>query len=312
MQAKVDSCEATFWEHVIELRRTFIAAFAIILIGIATSLFFYQELLNFFILPLSKQTEELAVHPLALKRIENTTGNDIIYRLSHDTSIISSEFPLLGKRERHISIPPGKSITLAHKRKNSNLVLLGPLEGITTTLKVCFWTGIVITSPFWLYLVLSFIAPAFNASRRHLAIGFLAISLVFLFSGFLFAYCITLPLANQYLLAFSSSLGENLWSLQRYIDYTLLLLLANGLAFELSLVLFFLVHIGILTEEMMRSKRRHAIVAAFILAAVLTPPDVLTQILLAIPMLVFYELAILYAKQKPLSWQERAELFPSP
>lgn len=300
MAAKVSSAEATFSQHIIELRTTLLRAFSIALLGVAIALFFYQQILEVLLLPLNKQTEELATHTLAVKNIENTTDKEVLYFFSNNASLLSADFPIFSEKTSEITIPPKKSITIAEKRKNANLVLLSPLEGITTTLKVCFWTGIVTSSPFWLYIFFQFIEPAFEDKRKRLALPFLGTSLLFLLAGVMFAYFVTIPLANQYLLAFSSSLGENMWSLQHYIDYTLILALANALAFELCLLLFFLVQVGILTEDFMRSKRRHFIVAAFILAAILTPPDVLTQALVAIPMIGFYELTILYAKQKAL------------
>ena len=86
--------------------------------------------------------------------------------------------------------------------------------------------------------------------------------------------------------------------LTHYLDYTIFLLLANGLAFELCVLGLFAVHLGLVTAEGLLAKRRVAIVGAFILGALLTPPDVLTQIMLAIPLIVLYEGIILYARLK--------------
>jgi sec-independent protein translocase protein TatC len=110
------------------------------------------------------------------------------------------------------------------------------------------------------------------------------------------AYWFTIPLANQYLQAFNASLGQNAWSFAHYVDYTLLIMLGHIIAFELSLLLLLLVHFRILSPEWLVSKRRYMIILTFILAALLTPPDVITQIALAIPLILLYELAIFYAK----------------
>jgi len=177
-----------------------------------------------------------------------------------------------------------------------NLVIFGPIDGMSITLKVCFWMGIVLSSPCWIYLILRFAAPAFEQREWQMVIPFISLSILFLGIGVGFAYFMTIPLAKQYLELFNASIGTNLWSLSHYVDFTLFLILANAMAFELSLILFFLVHFSIVSPETLASKRRYMIVLAFILGALLTPPDVLTQLMLAIPLIGLYELAVLYAR----------------
>lgn len=181
-------------------------------------------------------------------------------------------------------------------QNNTILVLLGPLEGMLAAIKVSFWIATVGTSPAWLLVLLQFIFPGLKSKEKRMAIAFVLTSIVFVSLGLLFAFYITIPLANQYLLAFNETIGQNLWSLERYLDYTVFLLLANGFAFQLGALGVFAVRLGYLSAEMLISKRRHAIVAAFVLAALLTPPDVLTQLLLAIPLMGLYEGLILYAR----------------
>jgi sec-independent protein translocase protein TatC len=124
--------------------------------------------------------------------------------------------------------------------------------------------------------------------------------IAFLLFGLLFAYYVTIPLANQFLYAFNLSIGENLWSASLYLDYTVVLLLANALAFELCAVLLLCVHYGVISSRWLQAKRRYIYVAIFVVAAVLTPPDVLTQLLLAIPLVIFYEMIVVYARWKAL------------
>lgn len=180
----------------------------------------------------------------------------------------------------------------------SGLLVLGPLEGISIAFKVCFWLGVVLSSPAWGFTLLRFIVPALRKEERSLLFPFIILSYLFILIGFASAYFMTIPLANTYLQTFNASLGVNLWTLSNYLDYTFFLLLANGIAFEMGLLLLFLVHIRILTAELMIAKRRHMIVLAFILGAFLTPPEILTQLMLALPLIILYELAILYAKYR--------------
>lgn len=177
-------------------------------------------------------------------------------------------------------------------------VLLSPFEGFQTALKVAFWVGLTATSPLWLYVVLRFLYPALQTSERRLIAPFLLLSALFISLGVVFAFTVTIPLANSYLAHFNGNIGINLWSLGFYIDYTLMLLLANGLTFELSIVMLFLIHLKWLSIDWLRSKRRLVIVLIFVLSAIITPPDILTQLLLAIPLMLLYEATIIYAYLK--------------
>jgi len=178
------------------------------------------------------------------------------------------------------------------------LVLLSPLEGIVSVMRISFWTGVVVSSPLWIWSLMRFISPGLHDRERRLTISFLMTSLAFIVIGGAFAFFVTIPLANQYLLAFNQGIGINLWSLERYLDYTLFLILANAIAFECGAIGIFAVRLGVVTAETLSAKRRHAILGAFILATILTPPDVLTQLMLAIPLIALYEGLIIYAKFK--------------
>jgi sec-independent protein translocase protein TatC len=117
-----------------------------------------------------------------------------------------------------------------------------------------------------------------------------------LLCGFFLGYTVTLPFANHYLVHFNQKIGYNLWSLPDYVDYTLFILLANGLICEIGCLVFFLVHYGYLKAQQLIHYRRYAVVLAFILGAVFTPPDILTQMIMAISLLGMYETAIYYAR----------------
>lgn len=144
--------------------------------------------------------------------------------------------------------------------------------------------------------MMQFIAPALQTKERRWMVPFVVLSLIFLSLGMAFSYFITIPLANQFLSSFNSEIGVNMWTLSSYLDYTIILLLSNALAFELCVILMFLVHFRKLSAEKLISMRRYAIVSIFIASAILTPPDIFTQFMLAIPLILIYELAIIYAR----------------
>jgi sec-independent protein translocase protein TatC len=290
---------ASFWEHVSELRQTLIKILALTIVGMGISLFFYQEIFSLLAYPLN-QNESAALEQQEIQHLRITNSSAIEQSYTLPSSILNNSVSISSDVKEHSSgnyqIPPGGYIEYEKVNQNHKLVVLGPLDGMLASLKLSFWIGIVGTSPIWLFFLLEFLAPALKPKEKRLIIPFVIISLIFLSLGFSFAYFLTIPFANHYLQLFNQTIGENLWSLSTYMDYTISLLLANALAFECCVILLFLVHLGVFTARSMRKKRKHAIVLAFILGAVLTPPDIFTQFLLAVPLIGFYELIILYAK----------------
>lgn len=299
---------ASFWEHVDDLRRTLIGVIGTLVLGIICALIFYPSIFSFITKPLQSlnAASPLQHQEIRRERISNSSSQETLYTLPSDV-----QNPLVTSPEvkeitpRTFAIPKGGFLEIERTLSSKNLVVFGPLEGMIIALKTCFWIGLVGTSPIWLLLILKFVAPALRQSEQRLLIPFLLTSLLFLSIGFIFAFFITIPIANRYLYLFNESLGTNLWSLSSYLDYTIFLLLANGIAFELSVIVIFMIHLGLLSAERMAQKRRQVIVGAFILGAILTPPDIATQFMLAIPLIGMYELTILYARLKEKSLRRK-------
>ena len=275
-----------FWEHVSELRKTLVQILGVLVVALVLSLYFYQEILTFFTAPL--YNAPLRKEVIAHIEVFNATAEPQNYTLNDGEKYVD---PSKGG-----VIAPGERLLIEKAAPANALVVFGPIEGMLIALKVSFWTAVVFSAPFWAYFILRYLLPALHPDEKRLLAPFLALSAAFIAAGLLLAYKITIPLANAYLQAFNSTIGTNLWSLSNYLDYTLFLMLANAFAFELAVVTLFLVHLGVLTAEFLAGKRRYAIVAAFILGAILTPPDILTQLMLALPLIALYELALLYAR----------------
>ncbi len=286
--------------HVYELRQTFIHCLITIAIAVAICFYFYQDIFHILTQPLMQQqttTQSLIRQEIKRERFFNPSSTEIVFSLPLNSALATEIAQGIRSLDnKKYLIPPGGSIEIDTPAPTQNLVLFGPIEGMTLSLKVCFWLGLILSSPIWLWLIFRFFAPGLRKQERQLAVPFLGLAALFLAGGIALAYFITIPLANQYLWTFNADIGTNLWSLSQYIHYSFFLMLANGGAFELGLVLFVLVHLGILGAEAMAAKRRHMILIAFILGALLTPPDVLTQVMLAVPLILLYELAIIYAK----------------
>jgi sec-independent protein translocase protein TatC len=293
-----------FWDHVEELRKTLIRIIGIIALGMVCAFVFHEKIIALLTNPVNRtHTSQLEEQPITRVRVINSGTAEAIYSLpsnGYPPDELSRGTHLIDKTT--YLIPPGGYIVINKKASDSRLAIFGPLEGVITALKISFWVGIAGTAPLWTYMLLCFVAPALRAQERYLILPFLGISLLFLIIGILFGFFVTIPLANLYLQTFNSNIGVNIWSLMSYLDYTFFLLLANALAFELCAVGLFAVHLKLVTAEGLAAQRRVMIVAAFVLGAVLTPPDILTQFMLAIPLICFYELVILFARCRGASW----------
>ena len=168
-------------------------------------------------------------------------------------------------------------------------------EPFFTRMLVAFVAGLFISSPFIFYQIWAFIAPGLYDEEKRFIIPVAVISALFFIGGGLFCYFIVFPYAFNFFIGFSTQSIQITPRISDYLDFILKLLLAFGLIFEMPLFSFFLSRMGVLTAGMMRRSRRYAIVGIFIVAAILTPPDVVSQLLMACPMLILYECSILVA-----------------
>ncbi|HEV8053160.1 MAG TPA: twin-arginine translocase subunit TatC [Parachlamydiaceae bacterium] len=289
---------ASFWGHVEDLRRTLLRMLLIILSAVVICFICYEPIIAVLTKPLKHSKSATPIEErLEYIRVHNSESTSLSFilpaksLLSHDLSYDiepTSEFTYL--------ISPGGSLVYAKTAAQQNeLVVLGPLEGILIALKTSLWVGAFISSPLWLLVLAQFFLPGLRAHEKNLILPFIITSLVFVITGCLFAYLLTIPMANHYLVNFNEGIGINLWSLGNYLEYTLFLLMANGIAFELGAIGIFAVHLKFLSAETLRNNRRFAILGAFMIATFLTPPDVLTQFMLAIPLIGLYEALIFYA-----------------
>ena len=164
---------------------------------------------------------------------------------------------------------------------------------ITTSLIV----GIIISFPYFIWEMWRFIKPALHKNEKTKVRGVVFFSSLLFFTGVLFGYFVVSPLSINFLGGyFVSSIIQNQISFSSYINTVSILTLANGLIFQLPIFVYFLSKAGILTESFMRKYRKHSLVIILILSAIITPPDVTSQILLSLPVLFLYEISIKISK----------------
>ncbi|QTA87449.1 twin-arginine translocase subunit TatC [Desulfonema magnum] len=176
------------------------------------------------------------------------------------------------------------------------LIFTGLPEAFFTYLKVAFLAGLMLAAPVILYQFWVFVAPGLYSTEKRILFPIVFLSSFFFIGGALFGYFIVFPMGFKFLLGFASENIQALPSMREYLGFSAKLLLAFGLVFELPLVLTFLARLGIVSVGFLKKNRKYALLLFFIGAALLTPPDVVTQILMAIPLMLLYEISILGAR----------------
>ena len=169
-------------------------------------------------------------------------------------------------------------------------------------MRMAFWTGLLFSMPLIVFFVGSFILPALKPGEKQLAARAGLLGIVLFAGGVLLGYFYTLPFALSAMFVFNDWLGVvPLWTVSSYVVFSTQLLIAFGLAFEIPLVLLILGRLGIISGEWLRKHRRHAVIVALTIACVLTPPDVVSQIMMTIPLMLMYEGCIWLV----LAWDRR-------
>lgn len=168
-------------------------------------------------------------------------------------------------------------------------------------IKVTMFAAFVIALPFVLYQAWAFIAPGLYAHERKLVLPLVATSTVLFVTGMSFAYFVVFPVVFHFLTAFTPEGVDMATDIQKYFDFVLTLFLAFGLAFETPVAVVILTRMGIVTVEKLKAARPYLVVGAFVVAAIFTPPDVVSQLLLAIPLWLLYEVGLIVASllEKP-------------
>ncbi len=168
-------------------------------------------------------------------------------------------------------------------------------------LSVMIWTcltaGFIMAFPFILWEFWKFISPALYEKERKYAKSFIIVSSFLFFLGVLFGYFILVPLSINFLANFTiSSVVENQIDINSYISLVKTTSLATGLVFELPIIIFFLAYLGLITDAFLKEYRRYAYLLILIIAAIVTPPDVISQLIVSIPLIILYECSIIIAK----------------
>jgi len=205
--------------------------------------------------------------------------------------ILLALIPFANKLYGYLALP-----LIRHLPQGGTMIATEVASPFLTPIKLAFFVALFLAMPVILYQLWAFVAPGLYRHEKRLAVPILFSAMVLFYVGCAFAYFLVLPAVFAFMTSVAPAGVAVMPDIGRYLDFVLVLFLAFGLCFEVPVVLIILVALGVVTPAQLAKSRSYAIVGAFVVAAVLTPPDVFSQMMLAIPMIVLYELGIFAAR----------------
>ncbi len=198
---------------------------------------------------------------------------------------------------RHIFAWMSEPLLQALKlEKHGEIIFTGLAEPFFTAVKISLFAGFFFSLPFILYQIWAFVAPGLYENEKKLILPFVFWGTIMFVLGAAFAYYVVFPIGFKVLITFGGSQFTAMPKMSEYVSFFGKLMLGFGIAFEMPVVTYFLAKLGLVTDRTLIDFSRYAIVVIFILAAVLTPPDLFSQLAMSVPLLVLYGVSIIIAK----------------
>lgn len=183
-----------------------------------------------------------------------------------------------------------------HMPPGAHMIAIGVASPFLAPLKLTLVVAFLVAIPFVLYQIWAFIAPGLYQHEKRLAIPLLLASIVLFYCGMTFAYFVVLPIIFQFMLTTAPAGVAVMTDINQYLDFVLTLFIAFGVAFEVPIATILIIASGLVSRQTIADKRPYAILAAFVIGAVLTPPDVISQTLLAVPMWLLFEFGLFFSR----------------
>jgi sec-independent protein translocase protein TatC len=184
------------------------------------------------------------------------------------------------------------------------LIFRSVAEAFFTYMKVGFVAGLMLASPFILYQIWGLVVSRLDQDKRRYVLLFVLGGSLFFALGILFGYFVALPFGCRFLLRYASNTIKPMPDMNEYLSFSVKFLLTFGLVFEFPILLLILARIGVINAKMLAQKRRYAILLIFIFAFIVSPPDIISQVLMALPLMGLYEVSILLCKIFPKGPEE--------
>lgn len=177
---------------------------------------------------------------------------------------------------------------------NQGLVYTGPLDKFIAHIKLSIVVGFIISCPYWLYHVWKFVAPGLYKKEKNYAAAFISSGTGLFLTGAAFSYFVVLPMAFKFLFSFGGDTDKPMITIESYFDFFTQMCLIFGLSFELPLVIAVLGMLGIVSQNFLKQNRRYAIMTLAIICAIVTPPDLMSMVMMLIPMILLFEIGVFF------------------
>ncbi len=308
--------------HLVELRKRLGLSVLSVFIAFIIAFIFHNGILTWITAPLNNaltevgrivesqdkaewkmQTEENNI--TVVKSAPSDIADKLEDRLKEAAKIADTKLSLILEEASQAAKELSQSLKILDQNL-SQLKTHNEFEGKITThqvggaffvaLKVSFFAGLIGAMPFILYQLWLFIAPGLYSNEKKMVIPFVAGGSIMFFIGVIFAYYVVTPFGFQFLITFGSFLYTPFINIEDYVGFFTKIMLGFGLAFELPVFAYFLALLGLVTDRTLKDFFKYAVVIIFVLAALLTPPDILTQLLMAAPLIILYGLSILIVR----------------
>lgn len=309
--------------HLVELRKRLGLSVLSVFIAFIIAFTFHNAILTWITAPLnnaltevgriiekqdkatwSMKTEENNVS-VSVQKKPSDLAQTLQKRLSEASRIADTKLSLLledaAKAARELStslkvLDGNLSSTKTHNEFEGKITTHQVGGAFFVALKVSFFAGLLGAMPFILYQLWLFVAPGLYSEEKKMVIPFVAGGSVMFFIGVIFAYYVVTPFGFQFLITFGSFLYTPFINIEDYVGFFTKIMLGFGIAFELPVFAYFLALLGLVTDRTLKDFFKYAVVIIFVLAALLTPPDILTQLLMAAPLIILYGVSILIVR----------------
>ncbi|MCD4675319.1 MAG: twin-arginine translocase subunit TatC [Desulfobacula sp.] len=199
-------------------------------------------------------------------------------------------------KEKLFEILTAPLVTAMGEDGNARMIFTGLPEAFFTYLKVALLTGIILATPVLFYEFWMFVSPGLYRTEKKYFLPIVFLSVFFFAVGASFGYFIVFPYGFKFFLGFATETIYAMPSMKEYLSFASKMLLAFGFVFELPLVLTFMARMGLVTVPFLKKNRKYALLLFFVGAALITPPDVVTQVMMALPLMILYEISIIGAR----------------
>ncbi|MEW5007700.1 MAG: twin-arginine translocase subunit TatC [Cycloclasticus sp.] len=186
---------------------------------------------------------------------------------------------------------------LVHMPAGTSMVAIEVISPFLTPIKLSLMLSVFISIPWIFYQIWLFIAPGLYQHEQRIALPLISAGTLLFYTGMLFAYVVVMPLIFQFITATAPEGVSVMTDISKYLDFVLTLFFAFGVAFQVPIATFLLVKTGVSTPQSLAEKRPYIIVGAFIVGMLLTPPDIISQTLLALPMWLLFEIGLLMSRK---------------